>query len=559
MEPPTSVLPGIKEIPTTPHDELRTSVEYVRTIYHPPVRGSRRKKRDNRSLALARVHGSSQSGQSSALEEDAATGSDPTTASVTRNREGDALAELRSDAFERNYVIRWLTSVVAYLSGVLEDEEDEELEPGDSRMNEAERVKKKSVGETQSRRDTERLLADIAALLAICAGTASAGVIARIFTAHSPLLAPLALSPFTLGHAVLTSSSSPSSSRPRTNSTSSTGKDVATISVNLRDVPLDNQDYGSVGAQTWGGACVMAEMVVEDPARFGLIPLRETSSPLSPLENFGTGLIGEEHEDTQAGDKEGEMKKRPFRILELGAGTGLVSLAIASFYRALFSHDCGHGGRDVEIVVTDYYPSVLENLEVNLKSNGFGPAADEVNAVASTSNHPSSTISNVSLTSFSLDWSTFSSPPPSSPLPPPPSLSNVTPLHEPFDMAFGADIVYEEQHAVWIKGCLKKLLRKPLGAADTTGDNADEGGPRTKVDHKAYFHLIIPLRSTHTFESGTIETVFRSVLPQATGDGLRDDGGTEMDLVILEKEKIVCEVEEGGDEVVYAYYKIGWA
>ncbi|KAH6901101.1 hypothetical protein BKA70DRAFT_1158905 [Coprinopsis sp. MPI-PUGE-AT-0042] len=424
MEPPTSVLPGIKEIPTTPHDELRKSVEYVRTIYHPPVRGSRRKKRDNQALALTR----------------------------------DALAELRSDAFERNYVIRWLTSVVAYLSG--------------------------SVRETQSRRDTERLLADIAALLAICAGTASAGVIARIFTAHSPLLAP-------------------------------TGKDEATISVNLRDVPLDNQDYGSVGAQTWGGACVMAEMVVEDPARFGLIPLRETSSP--------------------------QMKKRPFRILELGAGTGLVSLAIASFHRALFSHDRGYGGRDVEIVATDYYPSVLENLEVNLKSNGFGPAADELNAVASTSNHPSSTTSNVSLTSCSLDWSTFS-PPSSSPLPTPPSLSNLTPLHEPFDMAFGADIVYEEQHAVWIKGCLKKLLRKPLGAADTTADNADEGGPRTKANHNAYFHLIIPLRSTHTFESGTIETVFRS-----------------MDLVILEKEKIVCEVEEGGDEVVYAYYKIGWA
>ncbi|KAJ2929326.1 hypothetical protein H1R20_g7768, partial [Candolleomyces eurysporus] len=29
------------------------------------------------------------------------------------------------------------------------------------------------------------------------------------------------------------------------------------VTVSLRDVPLDIQDYGSVGAQTWGGACVL--------------------------------------------------------------------------------------------------------------------------------------------------------------------------------------------------------------------------------------------------------------------------------------------------------------
>ncbi|KAH6901064.1 hypothetical protein BKA70DRAFT_709597 [Coprinopsis sp. MPI-PUGE-AT-0042] len=511
MEPPTSVLPGIKKIPTTPHDELRKSVEHVRTIYNPPVRGSRRRKSDNPS---------GQSGGASELEEEAAaTSSDMTTAPATRDREGDALAEPRSDAFERNYVIRWLTNVVAYLSGVLEEEEDEELEQDNLGETHTQDEGEKAA---QSRRETERLLADTAALLAVCAGTASAGVISRVFAAHSPLLASLASSPPTIDLEVSTSASSPSSLFPKS-TTSSAGREEGTISINLRDVPLDNQDYGSVGAQTWGGACVMAEMVVEDPTRFGLLPLDETDHL---VEGMGA-------------------RRKPLRVLELGAGTGLVSLAIASFYRALFRHDRGHGKRDVEIVATDYYPSVLENLEVNLKSNGFGFTPEGTNAVTSTSNHSSSTVPNVSLNTCSLDWSTCSSL----------GLTNESPLDEPFDMAFGADIVYEEQHAVWIKGCLQKLLRRPLGAADTTVDNTDEGGPRTKVEHNAHFHLIIPLRSTHTFESGTIETVFKS-LHQVTGWAERDAGA---DLVILEKETIVCEVEEGGDEVVYAYYKIGWA
>lgn len=31
--------------------------------------------------------------------------------------------------------------------------------------------------------------------------------------------------------------------------------------VALTDIPLDNHDYGSIGTQTWGGACVLAEMI----------------------------------------------------------------------------------------------------------------------------------------------------------------------------------------------------------------------------------------------------------------------------------------------------------
>ncbi|KAH6869355.1 hypothetical protein BKA70DRAFT_1491210 [Coprinopsis sp. MPI-PUGE-AT-0042] len=185
MEPPTSVLPGIKKIPTTLHDELRKSAEYLRTIYNPPVRGSRRRK-----AVRASVHAT--------LSGDTVQKSMAAGAHVTGQERGrEALDKLRSDTFERNYAIRWLTSVVAYLSGILEEDEDEEqeLELDDSQMGEEKMVKKDIAEEKHTRRETERLLADAAALLAICAGTASAGVTPCVFAARSPLLVLLASSP----------------------------------------------------------------------------------------------------------------------------------------------------------------------------------------------------------------------------------------------------------------------------------------------------------------------------------------------------------------------------
>ncbi|KAG2024076.1 hypothetical protein CC2G_001668 [Coprinopsis cinerea AmutBmut pab1-1] len=368
MLPPTTRLPSIKAIASTPSDELRESIESIRKIFNPPVRASRRRR--------------------------------------AAQDETDFEA-LRSDPFERTYVITWLTALVSRYSEYVD----------------------------------ERLLADASALLAICAGTACAGVITRLLSFQSA---------------------------------------CGQLSIQLRDVPLDNHDYGSVGAQTWGGACVMAEMIAEEPGRFGL-----------PVEG-GDG-------------------SRPFRILELGAGTGLVSLTIAEFYRRM-----GEEGRVtppvVEVVATDFYPTVLDNLAANIANNGFHDDDDNAN-------------SRVRLRHCALDWSTFASSVPS------------PPLDEPFDMIFGADIVYEEKHAVWIKECLAKLLpRGPLPGAIA---------PTTP-----FFHLIIPLRATHTFESGTIETVF--------GGG--EEGDSEEDLVIHSREMITCEETECGkeEEVVYALYRIGW-
>ncbi|RXW23007.1 hypothetical protein EST38_g2849 [Candolleomyces aberdarensis] len=255
--------------------------------------------------------------------------------------------------------------------------------------------------------------------------------------------------------------------------------------VKLRDVPLDNQDYGSVGAQTWGGACVLSEMVCEDPERFGLV---RSSMPTS-------------------------SNSHPFRILELGAGTGLVALVVTRLMSQLSSTSSVES--KVEVVATDYYPSVLENLVSNIAS----------------SNIDSEGGGRVGCTAHRLDWSSF----PSIPNPDPP-------LDRPFDVVFGADIIYEAEHAMWIRDCLCRLLGK-----------------------LAFFHLLIPLRRTHTAESKTIEAVFpfarsakgRDVEDGTDSEGERGEGKGEEALKIHEKELIECETDSG-EEVIYAYYRIGW-
>jgi predicted nicotinamide N-methyase len=253
--------------------------------------------------------------------------------------------------------------------------------------------------------ESEELIRDAASILALCAGTSAAGVIHRTLTF-----------PF--------------------------DNDSGEISIRLQDIPLDNHDFESVGAQTWGGACVLAEMIAENPHAF--LP----------------------------------RVKEDMNILELGAGTGLVSLALGQI--------CAKRSLPAKIVATDFYPSVLANLKANIQANS-----------------PTTSPSPVHIVCDFLDWQ---NPPSDTP---------------PYDIVLGADIVYDHRHAPWIKNCLRNLLRK---------------------SPSALFHLVIPLRSTFSAESGTIDAVFID------------------DLVVQSKEEIVCDVDGESDEVVvYAYYRIGWA
>ena len=92
--------------------------------------------------------------------------------------------------------------------------------------------------------------------------------------------------------------------------------------VKLRDGALV---HDSLGTHTWGAAPILSQL---------LLPL-----------------------DTS--------KKHDLNLLELGAGTGLVGLALASWSRI---HRTAH---KTQIVCTDYHPTVLQNLAHNLSLNGW--------------------------------------------------------------------------------------------------------------------------------------------------------------------------------------------
>ncbi|KAG9314974.1 hypothetical protein JVU11DRAFT_4083 [Chiua virens] len=380
----------IAECTTT---KLSESVGYLEALYRPLVRGSRRR-RDS-------------------------------------NHDGD----LRSDAFERTYAIRWLTALISRLDPISND----------------------------TQHDHDRLIQQATSLLATCAGVAASGRVHRqfVFQLSLPSLACI-------------DSSSP-----------------IPIHVTLTDIPLDNHDYGSVGAQTWGGACVLAELIAERPDRFGLHPLRT-----------------------------------PLRILELGAGTGLVGLTVAKVLQVLRSLHPTTRHHDIQattIVLTDIYPAVLANLQSNINANCCPTTHDDPDASGGTDT--------IRIASHPLDW--------------PDVTRRFLPFSTPFDLVFGADIIYEAQHAVWIRDCLQSLLIHPCDAANKT----------------AAFHLVIPQRPTHTFESGTVEEVFGHTKVHCEGST------SPQELVIFEKELIVCEAyADGGsgrrcadEDVEYVYYRIGWS
>ncbi|KAG6864911.1 hypothetical protein C0991_006440 [Blastosporella zonata] len=301
--------------------------------------------------------------------------------------------------------MRWLTSLVALT---------EDWDTGSS-------------SDDASPLDRESLVQEAASLLAVCSGASAAGVVVRDFA-------------FPFGPEMEKS-----------------------LKVRIKDFSIDNKDFGSVGAQTWGGACVLTETILEDPAAFGL-------------------------SDTPQ-----------LRILELGAGTGLVSLALGKLFES-----AGSLIPPRTVVATDYYPSVLENLASNIQANFPNSSA---------------------VSSCFLDWSSFSDQPGPNP-----------PFDVPFDIVLGADVVYELQHAAWIKSCLPTLLRKPTASSDPL------------------FHLMIPLRTTHSSESSSIDNIFAA-------PPLHDTPAEEkLYLVIISKEIVVCDAAtgRGGDQIEYAYYRIGW-
>lgn len=158
------------------------------------------------------------------------------------------------------------------------------------------------------------------------------------------------------------------------------------IQVQLTDgTPATGSDHTDVGLQSWGASIVVSDLMCSNPAKFGLSVQQLGDAP---------------------------------RIVELGAGTGLVGITMAKLLPRI-------DVRRAVIIATDYHPAVLDNLRDNVAAN-FPDAADDAPVQACL-----------------LDWAA-------------PCLD--APLHEPADMLVATDVVYAPEHAVWLRDCAARML-----------------------------------------------------------------------------------------------------
>ncbi|PSR80504.1 hypothetical protein PHLCEN_2v6711 [Hermanssonia centrifuga] len=406
--PPTSSLPPLIRLANYSTTRIEQALQNVRAIYF--------------SQALPRlpapakphpthlIHDSSvpDSGYASAEEDD----------ELEEDEDNDIdLDILRSDAFEREFALRWLTAFTARSDSWVYDPDfpDEE----DARA---------------------QLVDSAASLLASFAGDDKEEALTRTFS-------------FPLCH--------------------TDGKENGPVEVELNDAALLSQDHTSVGLQSWGSCIILAEQMCAEPAAFTLSP----------------GL-------------------KHLRILELGAGTGLLSIATAKILQAQQVSS--------EVIATDYHPSVLENLRGNV-----------------TTNFPSSSQTDAPVKVMALDWQ--------NPVYQPP-------LHQPFDIILAADVIYHPEHAQWIKRCAETLLARP--------NPTDRNG--------GVFWLIIPVRSTGRHEGigTTVEAVF-PYAPQVHSSSFEVKSAvgsmSEMELAILSASKVGKHSGIGrADESGYSLFKIGW-
>ncbi|KAK3346058.1 methyltransferase [Lasiosphaeria hispida] len=164
------------------------------------------------------------------------------------------------------------------------------------------------------------------------------------------------------------------------------------ISVRLNDGLAGRRadDHTDVGLQTWGASIVFCQMLCDSPARFGL---SQTSLGCSP------------------------------RIVELGAGTGLVSLVLAQLLPGL-------GLERSTLVATDYHPAVISNLRRNIAANlsaSSDCAACPVQACV-------------------LDWALA-------------EMDPAWPLgDDPADVLFATDVIYAHEHAEMLHACASRQL-----------------------------------------------------------------------------------------------------
>lgn len=235
-----------------------------------------------------------------------------------------------------------------------------------------------------------------------------------------------------------------------------------TITVQLTDglAGRDDTDHTDVGLQSWGAAFIFTELMCATPARLNFAKTSLGSAP---------------------------------RIIELGAGTGLVGIALGKILPRL-------GISTPTIIATDFHQAVLANLQANVARNFPTPSREKISSIQVAP----------------LNWET-------------PDLS--PPLDKQADVLVATDVIYDPEHAVWLRDCAARML-KPDGV----------------------FWLMLTVRTTGKFEgiSGTMHAAFNgSHVP-------RNSQGRV--LAILSEEHFARPSGIGrGDESEYRLFRIGWA
>ncbi|KAF5312876.1 hypothetical protein D9619_002476 [Psilocybe cf. subviscida] len=274
-----------------------------------------------------------------------------------------------------------------------------------------------------------------------------------------------------------TPNSSPSGDRPDSDAA---GKQQ--IYIELNDAPLAKDDHTSVGLQSWGSSIILADRFCLDPGFFSLAPVN---------------------------------KPKSLRILELGAGTGMLSIVASKLLHPT--------APETEIVATDYHPDVLANLALNVSTNFSVMAREEQQAPT--------------IEVLPLDWES-------------PNYAEA-PFDRPFDLILAADVVYHPLHAQWIKACIERLLTRPNASSQTyaTSDSTDGGG---------VFWLIIPVRTTgrHEGMAATVDELFPDAASVLTKSAPNHGGPV---LAVLYREEHGRQGSIGrADEGAYKLFKIGW-
>ncbi|KAI6115207.1 hypothetical protein EDD16DRAFT_1833615 [Pisolithus croceorrhizus] len=262
------------------------------------------------------------------------------------------------------------------------------------------------------------------------------------------------------------------------------------VVVELNDAPLDAVDHTAVGLQSWASAVVLARRMCAHPRRY---------------------LFSDNLDTSAAHPSREPPHSAAMRVLELGAGTGLLSIVAAKLYRQL---RC-----PAHVKATDYHLMVLENLIQNIRSN-----FNSDRRLSSVTNGMEG-LEEVNVEVEKLDWSS------------PPEVEE----EEKYDIVLAADVIYDPRHAHWICDCVMKTLKKPMPRI----------GGRSGV-----FWLAMPLRSTgrHEGMERTVEDAFPAV------DGLEEERKGEHRLVIVSKEELGRQEGIGrADECGYTLFEIRWA